>query len=237
MKEPIKLEQLTVWGLVPPQPPLYFRDAKFILELHRCSRLSAPGATLQEQYLKPRVCFQQQELFGEEEAEFNGVMKRRKREKHRLLLQNFEGKRTNCRNIKGREWKWDQTFSWLSFGSFSDSFLTTWKIKPAFYNFNNQRPPTASPVNILSKCFLQLGVEGLSSLCSWNQELVLSSSSSTSFISFKTFLFFLHLLHSLSAPPLRHLLPSRPHLPVQLPVSLTRQNKANQTDCLQEKIK
>lgn len=75
-------------------------------KLHRCSHLSAPGATLQEQYLKPRVCFQQRSYLARRKQSL--MMWWRGEKEKRLLLQNFEGKHTNCHDVKGM---------WLKMGS------------------------------------------------------------------------------------------------------------------------
>lgn len=117
-------------------------------KLHRCSHLSAPGATLQEQYLKPRVCFQQRSYLARRKQSLMTWWRGEKEKNIDFYCRTLKGNTLIVMTLKECDWRWDQTFPWLSFGSFSDSFLTTWKIKPAFYNFNNQRPPTASPINI-----------------------------------------------------------------------------------------
>lgn len=85
----------------PPQPLLYFRGAKFVFKTPPLLSFICPGGNAAGTISQTSSVFPIVELFGEEEAEFNDVMKRRKREKHRLLLQNFEGKHTNCHDVKG----------------------------------------------------------------------------------------------------------------------------------------
>lgn len=148
MKEPIKLEQLTVWGLEPPQPRLYFRGAKFIFKTPPLLSFICPGGNAARTISQTSSVFPTVSYLARRKQSLMMWWRREKEKNTDFYCRTLKGNTLIVIMLKECEWKWDQIFPWLSFGSFPDSFLTTWKIKPAFYNFNNQRSPTASPINI-----------------------------------------------------------------------------------------